>query len=255
MNSEIKSCQSCKKDFVIEPDDFAFYEKMKVPAPTWCPTCRARRRLALRDFRVLYKRKSDWSGETIFSIFSQSSPNKVYDRDVWWSDQWDPMQYGQEYNFSRPFFEQLRELFLKVPQPSQTVWNMVNSDYSSGSSNLKNCYLAFVCTTCEDCMYSALINKTKNSIDVTRTQTSDQCYESFGLIKSSKTFFSSNCEECVDVWFSKDLQGCMNCIGCVNLHNKQYHIFNQPYSKKDYEKKFLEFNFGSNKCGRLCRVG
>ena len=42
--SETKVCQNCKKDFVIEPDDFAFYEKMKVPAPTFCPDCRMTQR-------------------------------------------------------------------------------------------------------------------------------------------------------------------------------------------------------------------
>ena len=36
MTGEQKNCQNCKKDFVIEPDDFLFYEKMKVPAPTFC---------------------------------------------------------------------------------------------------------------------------------------------------------------------------------------------------------------------------
>lgn len=29
-NQEIKICQNCQKDFVIEPDDFAFYAKIKV---------------------------------------------------------------------------------------------------------------------------------------------------------------------------------------------------------------------------------
>ena len=245
MDSETKNCQNCKKDFVIEPDDFLFYEKMKVPAPTFCPQCRARRRFAARDFRVMYKRKCDWSGEDIFSIFPQSSPYKVYERGVWWSDKWDAIEYGQDYDFSRPFFEQLKELSLKVPQPSQTTWSLVDSEYCAGSNNMKNCYLAFVCTFCEDCMYSSLINNTKNSLDVTRTESSDGCYESFGLIKSYKTFFSSDCEDCVDVWFSKNLQGCMNCVGCANLRNKQYHIFNQPYSKGEYEKKLLEFDFGS----------
>ena len=245
MNSQTKICQSCHTEFVIESDDFNFYEKMKVPAPTWCPPCRARRRLSFRDFRVLYKRKSDWTGDTIFSIFPQDSPYKVYERDIWWSDKWDQIQYGQEYDFSRPFFEQLKELMLKVPQPAQTIWGMVNSDYSTGSNDLKNCYLVFVATHCEDCMYSSWTNQTKNSIDVTRIESSDECYESFGLIKSHKAFFSSDCEDCVDIWFSKNLQGCMNCLGCVNLHNKQYYIFNQPYSKEEYKKKFLEFNLGS----------
>ena len=31
MQSEIKNCQNCQKDFTIEPEDFNFYEKIKVP--------------------------------------------------------------------------------------------------------------------------------------------------------------------------------------------------------------------------------
>jgi len=59
MNSETKNCQNCKKDFVIEPDDFAFYEKIKVPPPTFCPECRLMRRYAWRNERVLYRRNCD----------------------------------------------------------------------------------------------------------------------------------------------------------------------------------------------------
>jgi len=29
--NETKNCQNCKNDFTIEPDDFSFYEKIKVP--------------------------------------------------------------------------------------------------------------------------------------------------------------------------------------------------------------------------------
>jgi hypothetical protein len=32
---ETKICQNCKKNFIIEPDDFGFYEKIKVPPPTF----------------------------------------------------------------------------------------------------------------------------------------------------------------------------------------------------------------------------
>ena len=140
MNQETKQCQNCKNEFVIESEDFDFYEKIKVPPPTWCPECRAIRRLAYRDFRVLYKRKCDFSGETIFSIFPESFPGKVYNRDYWWSDKWDPMQYGQDYDFNKPFFQQIKELSLRVPQPSQTMWNAVNSDYCTGAADIKNCY-------------------------------------------------------------------------------------------------------------------
>ena len=36
MQPETKNCQKLQKDSIIEPDDFGFYEKMKVPPPTWC---------------------------------------------------------------------------------------------------------------------------------------------------------------------------------------------------------------------------
>ncbi|HBB49640.1 TPA: hypothetical protein DEQ22_01425 [Candidatus Nomurabacteria bacterium] len=56
MQSETKTCQNCKKDFIIEPDDFGFYEKMKVPTPTFCPECRIKRRLNWQGYRIFYKR-------------------------------------------------------------------------------------------------------------------------------------------------------------------------------------------------------
>lgn len=63
MSKEFKNlvlgCQNCKQDFTIEPDDFNFYEKIKVPPPTWCPECRLIRRLAYREDRPLYKDKCD----------------------------------------------------------------------------------------------------------------------------------------------------------------------------------------------------
>jgi len=247
IESETKNCQNCKHEFVIEPDDFAFYEKMKVPPPTFCPKCRAQRRLAFRDYRVLYKRKDDHDGKEIFSIFPSDSPFKVYERDYWFSDKWDSMEYGQEYDFSRPFFEQIKDLSLKVPQPSRTVWSLENSDYSTGANNLKNCYLTFLATQSEDCMYSADINQVKSSIDVTQADSSESCYSSFQLVKCYKTFYSSHCENCVDVWFSKNLQGCNNCFGCLNLMNKSYYIFNQSYTKEEYIKKVKEFHTGSHR--------
>lgn len=56
MQSETKSCQNCKNDFVIESEDFSFYEKIKVPPPTFCPECRFIRRLMWRNNRSLYPR-------------------------------------------------------------------------------------------------------------------------------------------------------------------------------------------------------
>ncbi|MBI4652913.1 hypothetical protein HY750_01535, partial [Candidatus Kuenenbacteria bacterium] len=121
MNTEIKKCQNCSREFQIESEDFEFYEKIKVPAPTFCPECRMQRRMIWRNERSLYKRKCDATGKDIISMFSSDKPMRVYERNYWWSDNWDPIEYGRDYDFSKLFFEQFKKLLEKVP-----ILNLVN---------------------------------------------------------------------------------------------------------------------------------
>ena len=115
MNSETKNCQNCKKNFIIESEDFNFYEKIKVHPPTFCPECRLIRRLANREERSFFKDKCDFCDKDVVSIFSPESNLKVYCSPCWWSDNWDGLQYGKDYDFSKPFFQQFRELQQVVP--------------------------------------------------------------------------------------------------------------------------------------------
>ena len=102
MKSETRECQNCKQDFIIEPEDLNFYEKIKVPPPTFCPECRNQRRMSWRNERTLYKRKCDAPGhdEMLISFLPPEEQLTVYDANVWWSDAWDPLSYGKEYDFS-----------------------------------------------------------------------------------------------------------------------------------------------------------
>jgi hypothetical protein len=42
----------------------------------------------------------------------------------------------------------------------------------------------------------------------------------------------ANCHDC---YFSYQLRGCHNCIGCSNLANKEYYVFNKKVSKEEFE--------------------
>src|SRR5215213_3905646 len=97
--TEQKTCQNCKGQFTIEPEDFDFYEKIKVPPPTWCPECRFVRRMLWRNDWHLFKKKAENSGKEVFSFLPSESPIKIYDRDYWNSDAWDPLEYGKEYDW------------------------------------------------------------------------------------------------------------------------------------------------------------
>ncbi|MCX6752249.1 MAG: hypothetical protein NTZ87_01995 [Candidatus Nomurabacteria bacterium] len=247
MQAQNKKCQNCKKDFTIESEDFNFYEKIKVPAPSWCPECRMMRRLNWQGYRILYKRKCDFTGEMMFSTYHQDSPYKVYRQDIWWSDKWDPKSYGKDIDWNRPFLEQFKELMLEVPHASLATGHstMIRSDYCNAASECKDCYLCFRITGGEDSAYLNTIVDGKQSFDCSFLNHSELCYGSTNINKCYQTFFSQDCAECHSIWFSRDLVGCSDCIGCINLRMKQYCIFNKQYSREEYKKKFMEFDFGT----------
>ena len=116
MQSETKICQNCKKDFIIEPDDFGFYEKIKVPPPSWCPECRMQRRMVFRNESKLFRQKDVLSGKNMLSIFPPETYCVIEEKDWWSQDKWDPLQYGMNVDFSKSFLEQFFELSKKVPK-------------------------------------------------------------------------------------------------------------------------------------------
>ena len=157
MKSEVKQCQNCKNDFIIEPDDFSFYEKMRVSTPTFCPECRFIRRLCWRNERSLYKRICDLCKKNIISMYDKDVTFPVYCPDCWRSDAWNPMEYGKEYDFLKSFFDQFKELFYKVPRIS--VWslrNNINVEYANFVYNSKNIYLSYsIIDDSEDIFFSS----------------------------------------------------------------------------------------------------
>ena len=249
MGVGIKACQNCKQSFTIEPDDFAFYEKIQVPPPTFCPECRLIRRFSWRNERMLYKRPCGLCKKDHLSSFSPESPYAVYCPACWWSDNWDSLQYGADYDFSKPFFEQFKELIRRTPLLSLwvTAATLVNSEYNNLAAHLRNCYMVFHADNNEDSSYASGLKYCKDCVDGTMLQRSERCYECVNILKGYGNFFSVDCEGCRDVYFSKDCLNCNDCVGCVGLRKKQYHIFNKPYIKEEYKKELEKLKLGSRK--------
>ena len=242
-------CQNCKGQFTIEPEDFSFYEKIKVPPPTWCPRCRLKRRLSWQGYQILYKRKCDFTKEDVISTHHPNSPHKVYRQDIWWSDKWDPTLYGKDIDWSRPFLEQFRELLKEVPLPSLYTEHstMVRSDYCNAAAECKDCYLCFRITTGENCAYLNLVSDVKDCVDCSYVRHDQMSYGNILTWSTFQTFFCEDVISSLDMWFCRSCVGCSDCVGCVNLNKKKYHIFNQAYSKEEYEAIFNKYDFGSTK--------
>lgn len=152
------ACNECGAEFPVTSAELDIVKKIfapEFPLPSFgkCPACRMRQRLAFRNERNLYRRNCDLTGRSIISIYRPDSPVIVYDQNTWWSDQYDPLGYGQEFDFSRPFFSQFSELHARVPKQSIHNSKSENCDYTNYSSENKNCYLAVGALGSEDCLY------------------------------------------------------------------------------------------------------
>ncbi len=242
---EGRSCQNCKGAFVVADDDVLFYQKIQVPPPTFCSTCRFQRRTMFRNERVLYKRKCDLCTKDMVSTFAPDKPYVVYCNPCWWSDKWDTVTYARDYNPRRNFFEQFQELTLQVPLPALVIDypTLVNSEYVNHVGHCKNCYLVFDTDYAENVLYATIANRCKDSMDLKLVESSELCYEDVNCDRCFNTFFSEDCSACHDVYFSKNCAGCSHCIGCINLRNKQYHVFNEPFPKEAFERKLMGFQF------------
>ncbi len=247
MEVQTRSCQNCKKDFKIESEDFNFYEKIKVPPPTWCSECRLTRRLVFNNTWSLFWRNCDKCEKKTLSEYPPEDKIKVYCQKCWWGDDWDGTEYAMDYDPSRSFLEQVKELMGKTPYVAleSNYSTLKNSEYTNSIAWSKDCFMVFWADYCEFVYYSSILNGLKFSSDCLRGWNSELCYESIGFEKNYKTFFSDESNECVDVWFSRNCYNCINCIGCVNLRGASYNIFNIQYSKEEYFEKLKSFGFDS----------
>ncbi|MFA6515219.1 MAG: hypothetical protein WCT42_03060 [Candidatus Paceibacterota bacterium] len=249
MQSETKNCQNCKNDFTIESEDFLFYEKIKVPPPTFCPQCRFVRRMIWRNERSLYKRKCDMCNKNIIAMYDDTVNFPVYCPECYRSDKWEASIYGQDYDFHKSFFEQFKNLLNIIPRVSlYTHGENINCEFTNIISGVKDVYLAFsVILNSEFVYYSSNVDSAKQIVDSYNITNSELLYENIGANKnynSQYSYWSSNCINCN---FILDCNNCQDCFGCVNLQNKRYYIKNVQYKKEEYEEKIKEFNMGSFK--------
>lgn len=249
MESKIEKrvCQNCKKDFVIEPDDFSFYEKIKVPPPTFCPHCRFIRRMIWRNERSLYRRTCDMCKKNIIAMYDDKVPFPVYCPECYRSDNWGAETYAKDYDFSKPFFKQFNDLFNKIPRVSlYTHGENKNCEFTNIVSGVKDVYLAFsVILNSEYVYYSSNIDSSKQIIDSYNITSSELLYENMGANKNYSCQYSYWSSSCINCNFILNCNNCQDCFGCVNLNNKRYCILNEQYTKKVYEEKIKELNVGS----------
>lgn len=242
-----QQCLECRAAFEISAGEISFLQKAsfkfgrhaeELPLPVQCPDCRLQIRAMHRNEQFLYHHPSALTNNQIISLYAPTplwgEPYTVYEQDDWHSDCWNPLEYGREFDFSRPFFPQFAELHKAVPRPALAVLGNENSPYSTATAYCKNCYLITCSEYCEDCYYGKLLQNCRNCLDCSYTYRSELCYECFDIRGCYNCTFCSQCDNCSECMFSENLTGCRSCLFCSNLQRREYCISNNEVSKEEY---------------------
>lgn len=251
-----KDCKQCGVGFEITDVERDFFDRIslkfgekvvEMPLPTYCPDCRNQRRMMFRNDRSFYNRKCDSTGEKFVALYPGDSPYKIYHPDEFYSEKWNALDSGRDFDFSRPFFEQYHDLMLEVPRIGIDIVNCENSYYCNYCGDDKNCYLDIAGEANEDCYYNLFVKFSKDTVDCTFVYNSTLCYECincYDCYACQNSMYLDNCSECL---YCLDLKGCKNCLFSHGLRNKEYYIFNEKKTKGEYEKYVKKLQLTSHK--------
>lgn len=232
------TCKQCNQPFAIAPEDKAILQKLEVSDPQLCSLCSLQRRLAWRNERHLYWRQCELCQKKILAMYAPSSWARVYCRECWFSDNWDPFSYGRLYDPTKPFMEQMLALLRDIPH--YNLWqigNNENAEYTNMVLSARNCYLAFSCLESEGIVYGKNTDYSKDCVDCYNIFKGELLYECVDVRESYRSAYLTRATKCTDSYLCRDCHDVSNCFGCVNLKHKQYYWFNKPVGRQEYERR------------------
>lgn len=236
----LRTCITIGREFEVTPAEQSICERLGMPLPVEHPDVRLQKQLAFRNEWGMYKRICDGTGKEIVSLVHPDRDRKVYGVDYWYSDHWDPMNYGMEYDPSRSFLDQITELARRVPIPAIVQFDSHNSNYSSWGGAIRNCYLCSCVSYTENCCYCYFTHESRSCIDSTEVHKGELAHTCIYGENIFNVRFAVLVDDCRDSAFLFDCKDCSDCFWCVGLRHKQYCIRNVEYSKEEYEAQLTE---------------
>jgi hypothetical protein len=190
-------------------------------------------------------RNCDLTGKRCISPYHPDKNYPVYYREVWWEKKRRGLEFGRDFDFTRPFFEQFGELQSLVPIESTRSVNCENSEYCNGVQDCKNSYMLLGSNKCQDSMYLDGCSYASSSALAWKCKYLELCYHIYQSSNLFHCFYCELCFGCSDVRFSRLCFDCHHCFGCVNLQHKKYCIFNKQHSREEYLSFINSFDQGS----------
>lgn len=234
-------CKQCKQQYQQIPAPGIEGEPIVFDAPYYCDACSNQRRLSWLNHYALYNRPCDQCGDATIGMYKVGTPYKVYCAKCWQDRNVITLDWTPE----KSFLDQFGDLLHQQPLPALLNDNnqlSINCAYTNNLTASKNCYFVFDGHQDEDCYYSYSLGESRNASDCSYCLDAELSYELINCHGCYHSAYLIDSRLATNCYFSYDLSNCNDCLFSSGLRNKQYYIFNQPYSKEDYEK-YVQSNF------------
>jgi len=236
-----RMCELTGEKWVMDEEEISWYKKFNVPPSKRSPLTRMRYLTSTFSSGQLWYNKHANTGKPVITYVHPATGIRVLPDEEWFGR--DFIDVALDYDSSRPLFDQLWGLRLKVPKGASGNYEKCENSISVFSYGDVNSYFVGACKS-KNSLCSIVALDTENSAEV---------YNSFGVTNSYRVVRCDrvfNCryiqesKDCVNVFFAFDCRNCENCFGATNQRNKSYIWFNEQLTKEVWEERFKNIDLG-----------
>lgn len=123
----------------------------------------------------------------------------------------------------------------EIVWPQNMNWNTegCEGEYLVGARDSRFC---FACVNKPSRLFQVAFTagEVRDSAFVIGANDVSECYQCTFAERNSQCLFSYSIIRCQNLEYCFECRECENCFGCVGLQRKKFHIFNKPYSEKEY---------------------
>jgi hypothetical protein len=236
----------------MDEKEIEMYRKYNVPPSKYAPETRMKLLSShIVVFDMWYNRHAETTprqgfegqaGKPMISVIHPATGIRVVSDEEWFVS--DFISDGLDLNSSRPFFDQLRELSVRVPRSANCNYIKPENSLAFISRGDRNSYFVLACSS-ENTFYSMNANHVEESSEIVW---SENIFRSYNVLHSrniSNCMFARESIDCMHSDFIFDCRNCEYCFGATNKRNKKYLWFNECISESEWMKRRAEVDLSS----------
>ena len=237
-------CALTGEKWMMDEEEIKWLKKFHVPPATWCPMARMKIVAAYATGFGWWWNKHAKTGEKVLSYVHPATGLKVLPDPEFYEQ--DHTDRARDYDPTRPFNDQIRELQLETPFAAWRSLTISENSIALLSQGDTNSYFVTMSSS-KNTMYSYGAEITENSAEIYESQKIMNCYSVIFSRRLHNCKFIRQSYDLINCDFIFDCRNCENCFGASNKRNKKYLWFNEQLSKDEWEKRRAEVDLGSRK--------